>query len=63
MSKQFDYYKSLDEASKQKLLIIHMDKMGIQSETVERAMLYSGCRTIEELLDFVLLNEDQFMDH
>jgi len=40
-----------------------MMRMGIHTENAERAILYGGARTLEELINFTVLNENQYMDH
>ncbi|CDW79086.1 UNKNOWN [Stylonychia lemnae] len=62
MSKD-DYKSQLDETTKQKLLVIELFQMGFFDEAVERAIHYTGAKTIEDCLPFLILNEKNVMDH
>ncbi|TNV85956.1 hypothetical protein FGO68_gene12607 [Halteria grandinella] len=53
----------LDEATKQKLIIIRLTDMGIKEEIVERALLFGKARTLSNCLPFILPNEQGLMEH
>ena len=49
--------EQLDMSTKQKLMIIHLHKMGFNDANIERAILYGGATSIEEILQTIIPNE------
>ncbi len=46
----------LDESTRQKIMIIQLFKMGFRDPNIERAMLYGGAKSIEEILEMIIPN-------
>ena len=45
------------------MIIVTLHKMGFHDEAIERAIQFGGAKTIEDCLPFLVLNENNLMDH
>lgn len=53
----------LDEATRRKVVILTLWNMGFCSDSVERVFLFTTARTVEECLPYLVLNDENLMEH